>query len=94
MKKLNKILVISFLFVVSIIFGDMVRKVYMPSYEVSEDISIYQVDTLTLKNQGVIQIQKFDGKKTVTISFEDFKYILKHRKGIVENLEALFERMN
>lgn len=89
---MKKYIIIFLVLIVSILFGDMVRRTYIPTPEIVQ--SDYQVDTLPLENQGVIQIQKFDGKKTVIISFDDWKYILKHRKSITENLEALFERMN
>lgn len=93
MKNLSKILIIISILFVSFLFGDMVRRTYLPP-ETTEKVVL--TDSLPLANQGNIIIELVDGKKLVIFSIEDLKYVTKKKKILrttVENIESLFKRL-
>ena len=61
-----------------------------------EETSVVLTDTLTLDNQGEIDIYLTEDGKWLVLSLDDLKYITKKNRRareVINNLESLFERL-
>ena len=93
MKKFYTTFLIIVLLGIGIIFGDMIRMVYFNS---PEEEKIIITDTLSLENQGSVEIRLEDGEKIIIVSYEDLQYVTKKKgrtKETMKKLETLFERL-
>ena len=94
MKNKYNLLLLGFILVIGIIFGDMVRLTYFPIETTKKEV-VFLTDNLPLANQGSIKIELVDGRKLVIFSLEDLKYVTKKKRVIrqtIKNLESLFKR--
>lgn len=87
----NKIVIVSLLVVTGTAIGNFGRE-YFVKDTVKEDV-VVKMEILPLKNGGEIEIAVVDGKKIVSMSYEDFKYIRKGFKKTLKNIESLFARI-
>lgn len=77
-----------------VLFGVLISLAIPNSNNEVENISVF-TDTLTLENQGQIELYAVDGGRWLVISLDDLSYIVKKRrnsKATIANLESLFER--
>ena len=94
MKNKYNLLLLGFILVIGIIFGDMVRLTYFPIETTKKEV-VFLTDNLPLANQGSIKIELVDGRKLVIFSLEDLKYVTKKKRvtrEMVKNIESLFKR--
>jgi len=102
MTKTTRIFTMVVLLAFGILIGDMAKRVYSPVVEpepvsIVEEVKEQAVDTFPLENQGEINIAVVNGVKTISMTLEDFEYVVKKKrtyKKVLENLTALFKRLD